>query len=56
VTVTGLVPPVLVNAPQVAVYPLIAEPPVLPGAVKATETDPLPAVAAPMVGAAGGVA
>jgi hypothetical protein len=34
----------------------MADPPVLPGAVKATEADPLPAVAVPMVGAAEGVA
>jgi hypothetical protein len=34
----------------------MAEPPVLPGAVKATEADAFPAVAVPMVGAAEGVA
>jgi hypothetical protein len=57
VTESGLADPVAVILPgvHVAVYPVITEPPVLPGAVNATETDPLPAVAAPMVGAAGGV-
>lgn len=34
---------------------MMAEPPLLAGAVKATETWPSPAVAAPMVGAAGAV-
>ena len=34
----------------------MAEPPVLAAAVKATETDPFPAVAVPIKGAAGGVA
>jgi hypothetical protein len=34
----------------------MADPPVLAGAVKATEAEPSPAVAAPIVGAADGVA
>jgi hypothetical protein len=38
---------------QEAVYPVIAEPPFEVGAVKATDADPLPGVAVPMVGAAG---
>jgi len=56
-TVIGLADPVAVMLPglQVTVYPVIAEPPVLPGGVNATETDPLPAVAIPIAGAAGGV-
>ena len=33
----------------------MAEPPLLDGAVKATDAWPLPAVAAPMVGASGGL-
>ena len=40
---------------QVAVYCVIGEPPLLPGAVNATAADPEPAVAAPMVGGPGGV-
>jgi hypothetical protein len=36
-------------------YPVIGEPPSEPGAVKAIEALPLPAVAVPMVGAPGGV-
>jgi len=36
---------------DVAVYPVIAEPPLLAGAVNATDADPVPAVAVPMVGA-----
>ena len=57
-TVIGLDDPVPVIAPglHVAVYPVMADPPVLPGAVKATDADPSPAVAVPMVGAAEGVA
>jgi len=57
-TVIGLADPVPVNAPglQVARYVVMADPPVNPGAVKLTEADPFPAVAAPMPGAAGGVA
>jgi hypothetical protein len=34
----------------------MADPPVLAGAVKATEAEPLPALAVPIVGAAAGVA
>jgi hypothetical protein len=34
----------------------MGDPPVLAGGLKATLTDPLPAVAVPMLGAAGGVA
>jgi hypothetical protein len=41
---------------QVAVYPVIAEPPLLVGAVNAMLAEALPAVAAPMVGAAATVA
>ncbi len=55
VTAIGLTDPVPVLLPQVAVYPVIAVPPVAAGAVNVTVAEPLPAVAAPMVGAAGGV-
>jgi hypothetical protein len=48
--------PVLFCAPQVAVYPVMALPPLFPGGVKLTETCPSPAVAVPMVGASGTVA
>jgi hypothetical protein len=41
---------------QVAVYAVIAEPPLLTGAVKTMVAEVLPAVAAPMVGAPGAVA
>lgn len=46
-----VVPPVTV---QVTVYPVIADPPVLVGAVNAIDAVPSPGVAAPMVGAPGG--
>ena len=39
-----------------AVYPVIALPPLLAGAVNATEPDPFPRVAVPIVGAPGTVA
>lgn len=42
--------------PQVALYPRIAEPPLLVGAVNVTETVALPAVAVPIVGGPGTVA
>ena len=47
--------PVAVNPPgvAVAVYPVIAAPPLLAGAVKAIEICPSPAVAVPIVGAGG---
>jgi hypothetical protein len=35
---------------------VIADPPVLPGAAKTTDSDPLPGVAVPIVGADDGVA
>jgi hypothetical protein len=54
VTARGLPVPVAVCVPHVAVY-VAAAPPVAP-AVKATEICALPAVAVPIVGAAGGVA
>lgn len=53
--VNPLPPPVIPPGLDVTVYPVIAEPPLLAGAVKATETCPSPAVAAPMVGASGAV-
>jgi hypothetical protein len=55
-TVSGLTADVAVTAPglQVAVYPVIAEPPVA-GAVKPSDTDALPGVIDEMAGAAGGV-
>ncbi len=56
VTVIGLVDPLPVTPPHVAVKLVIAEPPFSDGAVKATDADPAPAVAVPIVGAAGGVA
>ena len=53
VTVIGLDAPVPVCPPDdVTVYPVIAEPPVA-GAVNVTLADALPAVAVPIVGAAG---
>src|SRR6185437_14541064 len=58
VTAMGLAVPVPVALPeeQVAVYPVMGDPPVLDGAVKATDADALPAVAVPIRGAPGGVA
>ena len=60
VTVIGLAVPVAVRAvppvtEQVAVYPVIADPPLLAGAVNATVAWPLPAVTVPIVGAPGTV-
>lgn len=40
----------------VAIYPVMADPPSLAGAVNVTLAEPIPAVAAPMVGAPGAVA
>src|ERR1700693_5419523 len=49
--------PALLSTPpaglEVTVYPVIAEPPLLAGAVKVTVAVALPAVAVPMVGAPG---
>jgi len=58
VTVTGDAAAVPVKAPglQVAVNPVIAEPPFDAGGVKLMEAWPLPGVAMPMVGAPGAVA
>jgi hypothetical protein len=57
VTVIGLVEPVPVKPPglEVAVYPVIAEPPLLAGAVNVTVACAFPAVAVPIVGAPGTV-
>jgi hypothetical protein len=57
VTVIGLVEPVPVILPgfEVTVYPVIADPPLLAGAVNATIACALPAVAVPIVGAPGPV-
>jgi hypothetical protein len=54
-TVIGEADPVAVMLPglDVTVYPVIAPPPTLEGAVKATDADKFPAVAVPMVGASG---
>jgi hypothetical protein len=54
VTTTGLVLPEIVLVPHVAVYPVIAGPPV-EFAVNATAICPFPGVAERMLGAAGGV-
>ena len=58
VTTNGLVVPVAVKLPglEVTVYPVMAEPPLLAGAVKVMEAWAFPAVAVPMVGAPGTVA
>ena len=58
ITVTGDAAAVPVKAPglQVAVNPVIAEPPFDAGGVKLMEAWPLPGVAMPMVGAPGAVA
>jgi hypothetical protein len=55
VIVTGEEAAVPVKPPgdAVAVYEVIAPPPILDGAVKATEIEAPPAVAVPMVGASG---
>ena len=57
VTAMGLEAPDTLMLPglQVAVYPVMADPPFAPGAEKATDAEPLPGVAAPIVGAAGDV-
>ena len=57
VTAIGLAVPVPVIPPglDVTVYPVIAEPPSLAGAVKATVACAFPAVAVPIVGAPGTV-
>lgn len=54
-TVMGDAAPVPVNAPQVAVYCVIALPPLLSGGVNAMVACPLPGVAAPIAGAPGAV-
>ncbi|HET7549055.1 MAG TPA: hypothetical protein VFJ86_14890 [Usitatibacter sp.] len=48
--------PVMPEGEEVAVYDVIAEPPLLAGAVKVTAACALPPVAVPMVGAPGSVA
>jgi hypothetical protein len=57
VTVIGLVVPVPIILPglEVTVYPVIAEPPLLPGAVNVTEACVFPNEAVPIVGAPGTV-
>ena len=57
VTVIGLAVPVPVKPPglEVAVYPVMAEPPSLAGAVNATEACAFPAATVPIVGAPGTV-
>jgi hypothetical protein len=57
VTVIGLTEPVAVKPPEleVTVYPVITEPPLLPGAVNVTVAWAFPAVAVPIVGAPGTV-
>jgi hypothetical protein len=57
-TVMGEVVPVPVSPPgvEVTVYPVIADPPVDPGAVNVTEACAFPEVAVPTVGAPGTVA
>jgi len=57
-TVIGLADPVPVIPPgtHAAVYVVIADPPVAPGAVNAILAEPFPAAALPIAGAAGGVA
>ena len=54
-TVMGEDAAVPVNPPglDVAVYPVMAEPPLFVGAVNATEAEDTPAVAVPIVGAPG---
>ena len=53
VTTRGDPAPVALNAPQVAVYDVIVEPPFETGGVNATVACPLPAVAVPIVGPPG---
>jgi hypothetical protein len=57
VTVIGLALPVAVKPPglEVTVYPVIAEPPLLAGAVNVIVACAFPAVAVPIVGAPGTV-
>jgi hypothetical protein len=57
VTVIGELAPVPVKLPGelVTVYPVIADPPSLAGAVKVTDAVVFPAVAVPIVGAPGTV-
>jgi hypothetical protein len=54
-TVIGLPEPVPVKPPEleVTVYPVIAEPPLLAGAVNVTVASAFPGVAVPIVGAPG---
>ena len=56
VTTIGEAEPDALMAPHVAVYPVIADPPLLAGAVNAIDTDPSAGVAAPIVGGSGVVA
>ncbi len=51
----GLAEPLIVLLPHVAAYPVIADPPVLPGAVNTTDIWWLPGVTEVIVGAPGGV-
>jgi hypothetical protein len=54
-TVIGEDVPVPVNPPgdEITVYPVIAPPPTLEGAVKVTDAEASPPVAVPIVGASG---
>jgi hypothetical protein len=54
-TVTGEeVPvPVMLLGDEITVYPVIAPPPILVGAVKVTDAEALEPVAVPIVGASG---
>ncbi|MNN52064.1 hypothetical protein D3C81_1667400 [compost metagenome] len=54
--VKPLPPAVMPPGLAMTVYPVMAEPPLLTGAVKDTDTCPSPATVAPMVGASGAVA
>jgi hypothetical protein len=45
--------PVIPPGDEITVYPVIAPPPTLEGAVKVTDAVVFPAVAVPMVGASG---
>ena len=56
-TVIGLEVPVPVKPPglEVAMYPVISDPPLLVGGVNVIEVCPFPAVAVPIIGASGTV-
>jgi len=45
--------PVMLPGEDMTVYPVIAPPPTLEGAVKVTDAEALPPVAVPIVGASG---